>query len=155
VAALALYGALQAVDGVANKQADVAWVSAPAAEKAARFATAEALRWLEWGMRSYQNFAQGLAVLLFAAAVARTAWIPRPIALLMGLSGLTYLVQGWVVGSEGFTQTMSTAIVLAEVLNAVWMIWLVVVAWRTQEAAPRRLADAGGGRPGAVYTPSR
>jgi hypothetical protein len=28
VAALALYGALQAVDGVANKQADVAWVSA-------------------------------------------------------------------------------------------------------------------------------
>jgi hypothetical protein len=94
-------------------------------------------------------------VLLFAAAVARTAWIPRPIALLMGLSGLTYLVQGWVVGSEGFTQTMSIAIVLAEVLNAVWMIWLVVVAWRMQDPAPRRLADAGGGRPGAVSTPSR
>ena len=57
VAALALYGALQAVDGVANKQADVAWVSAPEAEKAARFASAEAVRWLEWGARSYQNFA--------------------------------------------------------------------------------------------------
>jgi hypothetical protein len=155
VAALALYGALQAVDGVANKQADVAWVSAPGAEKAARFASAEALRWLEWGMRSYHNFALGLAVLLFAAAVARTAWIPRPIALLMGLSGLTYLVQGWVVGSEGFTQTMSIAIVLAEVLNAVWMIWLVVVAWRMQDPAPRRLADAGGGRPGAISMPSR
>ena len=39
VAALALYGTLQAVDGVANKQADVAWVSAPDAEKAARFAS--------------------------------------------------------------------------------------------------------------------
>jgi hypothetical protein len=155
VAALALYGALQAVDGVANKQADVAWASAPVAEKAARFASAEAIRWLEWGMRSYQNFALGLAVLLFAAAVARTAWIPRPIALLMGLSGLTYLVQGWVVGSEGFTQTMSIAIVLAEILNAVWMIWLVVVAWRMRDAAPRRLADAGGGRSDAVYTPSR
>ena len=24
--------------------------------------TAEAIRWLEWGMRSYQNFALGLAV---------------------------------------------------------------------------------------------
>jgi hypothetical protein len=155
VAALALYGALQAVDGVANKQADVAWVSAPAAEQAARFASAEAIRWLEWGMRSYQTFALGLAVLLFAAAVARTPWVPRPIALLMGLSGLTYLVQGWVVGSEGFTQTMSIAIVLAEVLNAVWMIWLVVAAWRMQDPAPRRLADAGGGRPGAVSTPSR
>jgi len=55
-------------------------------------ASAEAIRWLEWGMRSYQNFALGLALLLFAAAVVRTAWVPRPIAYLMGLSGLTYLV---------------------------------------------------------------
>ncbi|KAA0258708.1 MAG: hypothetical protein EDM79_19720, partial [Chloroflexi bacterium] len=54
VAALALYGALQAVDGVANKLVDVAWANAPEAEKAARFASAEAVRWIEWGMRSYQ-----------------------------------------------------------------------------------------------------
>jgi hypothetical protein len=133
VAALALYGALQAVDGVANKQADVVWVSAPDAEKAARFASAEAIRWIEWGMRSYQNFALGLALLLFAVAVVRTAWISRPLAFLMGLSGLIYLVQGWVVGSEGFSQTMSIAIVLAWVLDLVWMIWLVVVAWRMQD----------------------
>jgi hypothetical protein len=140
VAALALYGALQAVDGVANKQADVAWVSAPDAEKAARFASAEAVRWVEWGMRSYQNFALGLALLLFAAAVVRTAWIPRPIAYLMGVAGLTYLVQGWVVGSEGFSRTETIAIVLAFVLDVVWMTWLVVVAWRMQESEPRRLA---------------
>jgi hypothetical protein len=49
VVALALYGVLQAVDGVGNKQVDNAWVSAPNAEKAARFASAEAMRWLEWG----------------------------------------------------------------------------------------------------------
>ena len=147
VAALALYGALQAVDGVANKQADVAWASAPAAEKAARFASAEAIRWIEWGLRSYQDFALGLALLLFAAAVVRVAWAPRPIAYLMGLSGLVFLVQGWVVGSEGFSQTMSIAIVLAEVLDVVWMIWLVVVAWRMQHSEPRRLADEGMGRP--------
>src|SRR5262249_23069564 len=36
VVALALEGALQAVDGVANKQADLAWLSAPDAEMAAR-----------------------------------------------------------------------------------------------------------------------
>src|SRR6266487_1298156 len=42
VAALALYGVLQAVDGIANKQVDDAWVAAPHAEKAARFASAEA-----------------------------------------------------------------------------------------------------------------
>ena len=134
VAALALYGALQAVDGVANKQADVAWVSAPDAEKAARFASAEAIRWLEWGMRSYQDFALGLALLLFAAAVVRTAWVPRPIAYLMGLTGLTYLVQGWVVGSEGFSPTHTLLIVLAWVLNLAWIVWLVVVAWRMRDS---------------------
>jgi hypothetical protein len=140
VAALALYGALQAVDGVANKQADVAWVRAPAAEKAARFASAEVVRWVEWGMRSYQDFALGLAVLLFATAVVRTAGVPRPIGYLMGLSGLGCLVQGWVVGAEGFSGPHSTLIVVTWVLSVAWMIWLVVVAWRMQDADTRRLA---------------
>jgi hypothetical protein len=141
VAALALYGALQAVDGVANKQVDVAWVNAPEAETAARFASAEAIRWIEWGMRSYHAFALGLALLLVAAAIVRIASVPRPIAYLMGLSGLTYLVQGWVVGEEGFSQTMSIAIVLAWVLSLAWMIWLVVVAWRMQNAESHRLTS--------------
>jgi hypothetical protein len=70
-------------------------------EKAARFASAEAMRWLEWGARSYENFTLGLAVLC-AVAVVRSAPIPRPIAYLMGLSGLLYVVQGWLAGSEGF-----------------------------------------------------
>ena len=143
VVALALEGALQAVDGVANKQADLAWVGAADAEKAARFASAEAIRWIEWGMRSYQAFALGLALLLFAAAVVRVAWVPRPIAFLMGLSGLVFLGQGWIVGSEGFSPTMSNAIVLAEVVDVVWMIWLVVVAWRMRDSMPRRLGDEG------------
>jgi hypothetical protein len=134
VAALALYGALQAVDGVANKQVDVAWVNAPEAETAARFASAEAIRWIEWGMRSYHAFALGLALLLVAAAIVRIASVPRPIAYLMGLSGLTYLAQGWVVGEEGFSQTLSIAIVLAWVLGLAWMIWLGVVVWRMPDA---------------------
>jgi heme A synthase len=112
------------------------WASAPEAEKPARFATAEAVRWLEWGFRSYTDFALGLAVILLAVAVARTARIPRPIAYLMGLSGLTYLTQGWLAGSEGFSQPHTIAIVLAEFLNLAWMIWLVVVAWRMQDLEP-------------------
>ena len=134
VATLALYGILQAVDGVALKHAVDAWAGAPDAEKAARFASAEAIRWIEWGVRSYQDFALGLALLLFAAAVARTAGVPRPIAYLMGLSGLTYLAQGWAVGYEGFTQTQTIIIVLAFVLSLAWMIWLVVVAWRMRDS---------------------
>ena len=47
VVTLALYGVLQAADGVAPKHAVDAWVSAPDPEKAGRFASAEAIRWLE------------------------------------------------------------------------------------------------------------
>ena len=133
VTTLALYGVLQAVDGVANKQAVDAWVSAPAAEKAARFASAEAIRWLEWGVRSYQNFALGLALLLFTAAVVRTAWIPQPLGYLMGLSGLAYLMQGWVVGAQGFSGMETIAIEVTYVLNLAWMIWLVVLARRMDD----------------------
>jgi hypothetical protein len=122
-------------------------VNAPDAEKAARFASAEVVRWIEWGMRSYQAYTLGLALLLFAVAVVRTVWIPRPIAFLIALSGLTFLAQGWVVGSEGFSPLMSNAIVLAEILDVIWMVWLLVVAWRMQDSDPHRLADEGGGHP--------
>ena len=47
VVALALYGALQAVDGIALKHTVDAWANAPEAEKATRFASAETVRWLE------------------------------------------------------------------------------------------------------------
>jgi len=134
VVTFALCGGVLAVDGVALKQAVNAWANAPQAEKAARFATAEAIRWLEWGMRSYENFALGLAVLLFAVAILRRPLMPRPIAFLMVLSGATYLMQGWMAGSEGFSPAHTIAIVLAEVLNLAWMTWLLVVAWRLPDS---------------------
>lgn len=133
VATLALCGVVFAVDGVALKQAVNAWAVAPQLEKAARFATAEVIRWLEWGIRSYENFTLGFAVLLFAVAVVRTPGLPRPIGYLMGLSALAYLLQGWVSGSQGFSQMHTIAIVLAEVVNAVWMIWLIAAAKRVPE----------------------
>jgi hypothetical protein len=140
VVALALYGALQAVDGVGNKMVDTAWVSATHADKAARFASAESMRWLEWGMRSYTDFALGLALLLAAAVVVQTVGLARPIAYLMGLSGLVYFVQGAVVGSKGFTSTGDTLIVVAWVFNVAWMVWLVVAARRSEDAAVHRPA---------------
>lgn len=131
--ALALYGVLQAVDGVALKQAVDAWVGAPEAEKAARFASAEAIRWLEWGVRSYQSFMFGLSLILLGSAVALVAKLPRALGYLMGLSGLAYIVQGWVLGSEGFAETNTFAILAGYVLMLAWIIWLATAAWRTKE----------------------
>lgn len=126
-AALALYGMLQAIDGIALKHAVDAWVTAPDAEKAARFASAEAVRWAEWGVRSYQDFAQGMALLLLAAAATRAAGVPRPAAWLIGGSGLACLAQGWAVGTEGFTTAHSAVIVLTWVLSLAWMTWLAII----------------------------
>jgi hypothetical protein len=136
---LALYGALQAVDGVALKQAVTAWATAPEAEKAARFASAEAIRWLEWGMRSYQDYVTGVTLLLFAAAVIASSRLPRTIGHLMGLSGLAYLAQGRVAGSQGFSEAQSIAIVLGWILDLTWMIWLVLLSRRTRERVAQRV----------------
>jgi hypothetical protein len=128
-AALALYAALQAVDGVALKQATMAWATAPEAEQMARFASAESIRWLEWGMRSYQDFAMGLTLMLFGAALTQTTLVARPVGWLMGLTAIAYFAQGWIAGTAGFTPAQSIAIVAAWALSLVWMIWMVVTGW--------------------------
>ena len=136
VLALVLYAVLQAVDGIGNKEVDGAWVSAPAADESARFASAEAMRWLEWGVRSYHDYALGLALLLLAAGTLRTVGLPAMIGYLMGLSGIAYLVQGWVVGSEGFSETHTVLILVAWIVSIAWMVWLLVVARRMRASEP-------------------
>jgi hypothetical protein len=139
VVALALYGIVSAVDGVTLKQAAVAWASAPAAEQAVRFASAEAIRWLEWGTKSYWSFMQGLALVLFALVIVWTARVPRPIGYLMGLSGLAFFVDGWLLGSEGFSATETVPDLIWQISLVVWIIWLLIVAWRRKasfQAAP-------------------
>jgi hypothetical protein len=149
--ALGLYGVLQAVDGVALKQAVGAWVNAPEADKAARFASAEVVRWLEWGTRSYQSFALGFALILLGAAVATSVRLPRPIGYLMGLSGLAYLVQGWVLGTDGFAAANTAAILSGEVLMLSWIIWLGLVASQVGGGSTRRGGFAESAtRPGRI-----
>ncbi len=151
VVTLALAAVLYGVDGVANKQAVDAWVSAPAAEKATRFANAETLRWLETGIASYQNFVLGVALVLFAIAIVWTARLPRPIGYLMGLSGLAWLALGWLVGSAGFTSARAVPGYVSFFAGLAWMVWLLIVACGTKESAeiepdsrsPARRNDAG------------
>ncbi|HEV7663112.1 MAG TPA: hypothetical protein VGQ62_06220 [Chloroflexota bacterium] len=131
-----LTGVLQAVDGVALKQAVDAWAGAPAAEQTVRFASAEAVRWLEWGVRSYQRIMLGLSMVLFATTIVWTARIPRLIGLVMGVSGVTYLIQGVIVGGEGFSATLTLPGLIAFVTDLVWMLWLVAFAWHMKSAAP-------------------
>jgi hypothetical protein len=135
VVSLALYGVLQAVDGIGNKQVDHAWANASEAEEPIRFASAEAMRWLEWGVSSYHGYALGLSLLLLAGAAAavQTGTIPRVVPYLIGLTGIAYIAKGWVGGADGFNSTHSIFIILSWVLSLAWMIWLIVITWRGRQ----------------------
>ena len=135
-AAMALYGVLQAVDGVGLKQAVDAWASADDGDKAVRFAAAETVRWLEWAVRSYQSFVFGLALIFFGAVIAVTGQVPRAIGYLMALSGLCYLAQGWIIGSSGFSSANQIPTLLGLGLILAWTVWLLVAALRIKTAAP-------------------
>jgi hypothetical protein len=135
VVALALYGVLQAVDGVALKHAVDAWANAPEAEKATRFASAETMRWLEWGANQYQIFMFALALILLATVIVGTARVPRAIGYLMGLAAIPNLVQSLVIGTEGFAVSWlaGSLSVVGLPLMLAWSIWLLIVAWRMKE----------------------
>ena len=132
--ALAAYAVLQAVDGVALKQSVDAWLAASPADAPIRFASAEAIRWLEWGMRSYFSFLLGLAFVMFGLGLVRSARVPRPIGLLMALTGLAYIAQGWVVGSEGFSASNSLPTLVGYGVWLVWGIWFLFLAWQPARA---------------------
>jgi hypothetical protein len=138
--ALGLYAVLQAVDGIALKQAVDAWVAAPDSEKVLRFASAETVRWLEWAVRSYFSLILGLAFLLLAAVIVRTRVVPRPIGYLAAGSGLTYFGQSWAVATQGFSPSNSAFIIAGIVLNVVWTAWLAILAMRVS-ASPTHVGS--------------
>jgi hypothetical protein len=155
-AALALSAVVTAVDAVALKQAVDAWASAPAAEKAARFASAETIRWLEWGTTAYWSFVMGLALVLLGIVVAWTGRVPRPIGLFMGASGLATIVTGWFTATTGFGGAAVPPTLISFGCLLAFAMWLLIVSWtmnvadgpqvhsraRSDEAV--RLTPAGG-----------
>ncbi|WP_205760011.1 hypothetical protein [Arthrobacter sp. PAMC25564] len=62
--------------------------------------------------------------------IAATRRVSRIIGYLMGLSGLAYIVQGWIIGTEGFSAANSVSTLGGIVLIVVWTIWLLISAWR-------------------------
>jgi hypothetical protein len=130
IVALTMYAVLQAVDGVALKHAVDAWVRAPETEKAARFASAETVRWLEWAVRSYQSYMLGLSLILFGTAIMFTERLPRTVGFLMAISGSAYLAQGWVLGVEGFSHANALPTLLGIGMTLIWSIWLLIAVWR-------------------------
>jgi uncharacterized membrane protein HdeD (DUF308 family) len=134
IVTIGLYAVLQAVDGVALKHAVDSWAGASLGEKVAAFRAAEAIRWLEWGVRSFANFMQGASLLLLAGVVLSTRRLPRAIGVLAGVAGLAYLVDGYVLNTEGFSMRGHAPGLVILVFGLAWVICLTVFAWRSSSA---------------------
>jgi hypothetical protein len=107
-ATAALIGVNMAVDGVALKRAVDAWALAGPEDQASRFAAAEAVRWLEWGVNSFFTISLGITLMVFAAALLRKAHLGTRIRLagVTGtLAGALLIVNGLAVGAHGFEPT--------------------------------------------------
>jgi hypothetical protein len=125
VATAATWAIVQALDGVALKQAVDTWAEASGAEKPIRFADAETLRWLEWGFQSYFRVLLGLSLVLFGAAMIAirlgAAWLGWVAVLTGALSAAIGIDVGYSGLESGLQDAAGIAFVLAIVVFAVGM----------------------------------
>ena len=104
-ATVALIAINMAVDGVALKHAVDSWAAAPPEDRASRFAAAEAVRWVEWGVNSFFTILLGVTLLMSAAAMLRLGHLGSRVRLagVTGtLGGVLLVVNGVAVGAHGF-----------------------------------------------------
>src|SRR5215211_3768377 len=135
VTTAASFTVLQAVDGIALKRAVDSWASAPAPQKTAAFAAAEAIRWTEIGMNSLSFFLSGLTLLLYGGAIALGTVYPRWAGWIALVSGATLMYHGAVVVSyEGFGSSIANLVGL--VLLGVWTFIMAVLMWRNGSREP-------------------
>jgi hypothetical protein len=101
--AAALLAVLKGIDGVALKQTVDALAAAPPAARAAAFADAETVRWLEWAAAGYLRVVFGLALAATGWAVLGARLLPRLAGVLALVAGAAFVADGVRVQEVGFT----------------------------------------------------
>jgi apolipoprotein N-acyltransferase len=126
------------VDGVTLKQAADAWVAAPGTEKATRFADAETVRWLEWGLQAYFRVLLGVAFLLLGSAAAVSRLVPTWLGVLLGVAGLLSVVVGVSVAYAGLESGFQDAVGIAlQLVILVFIVGLLAAGRRAREPGNR------------------
>jgi Domain of unknown function (DUF4386) len=134
VATAVIWAVLQALDGVALKQAVDAWVDASGAEEAIRYANAESVRWLEWGFQSYFRVLFGLSLLLFGVAMVAGRLVDRWLGWMAVLAGLLALAFGIDVGYSGLQSRFQDAVGIAfQLVVLVFVVGMFVTGLRRRD----------------------
>ena len=119
---IAVFAVQMALDGVALIRAIEAWLAAPPADKAATFAVAESVRWLEKGLSGFFHLANGTAILALGASILASGVYHRAIGLVGIAAGFGFLGGGVSTTHTGFSaeasQTLSISLLLVVVFIA-------------------------------------
>ena len=137
IIAASTFAILQAVDGIANKLADVSWYAIPSSsssstagseeeEKPIAFRVAEGIRWTEIGINSYNRMLQGTVGIIFGVAIAKSAILSRWIGAVGIATGAAGMAAGVITAYFGFSDPVAD---LALILYA-WIVILGIFMWR-------------------------
>ncbi|GAA4895346.1 hypothetical protein [Actinomycetospora straminea] len=126
-----MFAVLQAIDGIALKQAVGAWYVTSGSQKEFRFADAEVVRWLEWGLQSYFRMLLGVTLVLVGSALARAGFRPFWLAWLAAISGVLSLAVGVDVGYNGLEGAFQDlAAVASQAALLIFALGVLVVGLR-------------------------
>lgn len=135
-ATLGILAVLQAVDASALKFVVDRWAQAPAAEQAAAFQLAEAVRWVEIGVNGFFRMLLGLTLLLYGLAIGMGGALPRWLGWGAVLIGLGSVAHGVAVAHLGFSPRANAVGMLPGLLTLPWMAAVGVVMWRRGRHSP-------------------
>ncbi len=136
-ATAAVWAVLQAVDGVALKQAVDAWFDATGPDKAIRLTNAETVRWTEWGLQSYVRVLFGLTILLYGAAILASHLLATWISGAAIFAGILSMAIGVDVAYSGLESSFQQiAIPAFQVVALVFIIGVAVASLRWRVSSP-------------------
>ncbi len=82
-----------------------------------------------------QSFLLGTALVMFGIVIAAARQVSRVIGYLMAVSGAAYLVQGWIIGAEGFAAANTWPTLAGIAATVTWTVWLLISALRMKTPA--------------------
>jgi Domain of unknown function (DUF4386) len=130
IASMAMFSALQAVDGVALKVMVDRWTTAPEPEKAMVFQVAFGVRQIEIGLASISSLLFGLTMLIYGIAMLCDRQFPKWLGAIAILGSTLNIAGGLVYAYSGFSNLGMWLTMLGSLLFMVWLIALGIREWQ-------------------------
>jgi Domain of unknown function (DUF4386) len=130
IASMAMFSALQAIDGVALKVMVDRWRAAVEPEKAIVFQVAFGVRQIEIGLASISSLLFGLTMLIYGMAILSDRQFPRWLGAIAILGSTLNIAGGIVYADSGFSNLGMWLTMPGGILLMGWLIALSIREWQ-------------------------